>query len=63
MKEFSNNSVKYNPPPRYIQRKLNSRRRAMKQFKIRPLVVLKIKIKELNTEIKNFFISQKKASC
>ena len=32
MKEFSNNSVKHNPPPRYIQRKLNSRRRALKQF-------------------------------
>ena len=25
-KEFSNNSVKFNPPPRYIQRKLNSMR-------------------------------------
>ena len=59
MKEFSNNSVKHNPPPRYIQRKLNSRRRALKQFKIRPTMVLKTKINNLYMEIKNFFTSQK----
>ena len=59
-KEFSNSSVKHNPPPRYIQRKINSRRRALKQFKIRPTTAQKIKIEELNTEINIFFISQKR---
>ena len=60
MTEFSNNSVKHNPPPALIKRKINSRRRALKQFKNSPTVALKSKIKTLNTEIKNFFFSQKK---
>ena len=42
------------------ERKINSRRRALKQFKNSPTVALKSKIKTLNTEIKNFFFSQKK---
>ena len=60
MVEFHNNSIRKNPPPRTIQRKINCRKRLLKQLKCKPSIELKLKLKELYCKIKTFFHSQRK---
>ena len=53
------NEVIIAPHCPFIKHKLNLRRRLLKNFKTRPTLDLKQRIKHLNIEIKNYFYSQK----
>ena len=52
--EFHDDRLLDKPNP-FIKRKLNIRNRLLKHLKKRPTMDLKIRIKHLNIEIKNYF--------
>ena len=54
------NDVIIAPHCPFIKHKLNLRKRLLKSFHKRPTLDLKLRIKNLNIEIQNYFFSQKK---
>ena len=59
--EFLNGKLSSATNP-FIKRKINIRKRLLKQLKLRPTLELKKRVKNLNVEIKNHFISDKKCN-
>ena len=58
--ELKNNYLP-NSPNQHIKRKQNKRKRLLKAFKNNPTLDLKHRIKNLNTEIKTYFYSEKRS--
>ena len=58
VRDHCNNAI-IAPHCPFVKHKLNLRKRLLKNFRKRPTLDLKLRIKNLNIEIQNYFFSQK----